>query len=291
MDTSFVDDLGHDLVKFARIGAGIIVLVAVLLILGNMALAWWRWSNFQEHLEYVREAWSSDPNAVRAPKTSSSTFAPNQPPTMTMTNHNLMIFLNNSESPLISRLVDQACAKLRLSYRVNTGIRFFLSYTTYPPALICLLIGALGLLSVELQLAAIHPLEAHYTSQVSSSVSNFSTSIATQLNANMANQSATYADSVNSQILAVQTTLNEGVFGWVNTTTTTLNNTIVAFYQEVQDIVNATFGGTILDSPMQEFVKCMIGSKVDSIEAALTFLHDNLQVNFSLSYIQTFELS
>lgn len=285
MDTSFVDDLGHDIVKIARIGAGVIAAAAVLLILANMALEWYRWSKFQEHLEYMREAWVSDPNATRQPKTTTSTFGAAQAPTMSLTNHNLMIFLNNSESPLISRYVDQICAKLRFSQRTNTAIRFFFSYTTFPPALICLLIGAIGVLSVELQLAAIHPLEAHYANQASSSVSNFSSTITTQMNANMVNQSSLYANQVNSQILAVQNTLNNGVFGWVNVTTTTLNNTIVAFYQEIQDAVNATFGGTILDSPAQEFVKCMIGSKVDSIEEALTFLHNNLQVS-STSLVQ-----
>ncbi len=43
--------------------------------------------------------------------------------------------------------------------------------------------------------------------------------------------------------------------------------------------VNTVFGNTILDDPVQEFVRCFISSKVDAIESALTFLHDNLHVD------------
>lgn len=286
MDTSFIDDLGRDLVKVARIGAGIIVAAAVLIVLGNMFLQWWRWSSLQNHLEYIREAWSADPTVAHSPKAAEYRGTPT--PSMSMTNHNLLVFLNTSEHPLMSRILDQISKRFRLTPTQHTNARFFISYATYPPAIVCLLIGLIGLLSVQIQLAAIHPLEAHYTAQANAGVSSFNTQIAAQLSAGMANDSATYAAQVNAQIAAVQTTLNNGVFGWVNQTTTSLNDTVAGFYAEVQSIVNSTFGGTILDSPAQEFVRCMIGSKVQSIENALTFLNENFQVSHSI-YLFTSE--
>ena len=35
----------------------------------------------------------------------------------------------------------------------------------------------------------------------------------------------------------------------------------------------------VLEQPAEQFLMCFIGSKVDQIKAALTFLRDNLQIN------------
>ena len=99
------------------------------------------------------------------------------------------------------------------------------------------------------------------------------------INQNMLNQSAVYTAQVNSEVDLIQNTINDGVFGWVNSTTTTLNTTLNNFYSEIQDLVQTVFGGTILESPMQDFVFCLIGSKVDELSDALTFMHDNLHVD------------
>jgi len=95
----------------------------------------------------------------------------------------------------------------------------------------------------------------------------------------MLNQSAVYTSQVNDQVDLIQNTINEGVFGWVNSTTSTLNTTLNEFYGEIQDLVETVFGGTILEQPMRDFVFCLIGSKVDALSNALTFMHDNLHVD------------
>ncbi|KAJ6538770.1 hypothetical protein B0H10DRAFT_1742232, partial [Mycena sp. CBHHK59/15] len=77
----------------------------------------------------------------------------------------------------------------------------------------------------------------------------------------------------------IQTTINSGVFGWINTTTTLLNATIAGAYSDVQNAMNSAFGGTVLDSPIQNFIQCVLGNKVDEIETVLTFLQTNLVIN------------
>ena len=51
---------------------------------------------------------------------------------------------------------------------------------------------------------------------------------------------------VNAEVDGTQSTINEGVFGWVNSTST-LNITLNNFCDEVQDLVETFFGGTILE--------------------------------------------
>ncbi|VDC06834.1 unnamed protein product [Peniophora sp. CBMAI 1063] len=190
-----------------------------------------------------------------------------------------MMLAASAEHPVITRMANQVSTFLRLSPSKNINLRWLLHYIFHPPALACFLIGFFGLLSVEIQLIALKPLEAHFRDQAQASAADFSRTISNSMNASMYNQSSLYAAGVNSQLDEIQTTINNGLFGWVNGTTTTLNNTIASFYSEVQTLVNDVFGNTPLAQPAQEFIACFIGSKVDAVENVLTFLNENLQVN------------
>jgi hypothetical protein len=282
MDLSDVDSLGRDIVKIARAAAALLVLAALLLVAVNCVIQWWRWRRLQNHLENIRMAWRSDPMIIRT-----NPQPPGDVSEFEMTNHNLMLLINTAEHPLLSRMANHITRAFHLSHSQHVNLRFFFSYVFYPPALACLLIGVLGILSVELQLAALGPLQKHYDAQVNSTVNNFSNQIALAINSGMTNQSTTYATQVNTHMLDIQNQINNNVFGWVNATTTALNDTIVAFYDELQSAVNSTLGGTVLASPAQEFLRCLIGTKIQSLEAALTFLHDNLQVTPYLRVLLT----
>ncbi|KZT22231.1 hypothetical protein NEOLEDRAFT_1164276 [Neolentinus lepideus HHB14362 ss-1] len=271
LDTSVVDDLGRDLIKITKIGIVLIVVLALLLLAGNCALEWYKWRCLKQHLEYTREAWMTDPTVYHA--------GPASAPTITLSDHNLMILQASSAHPLLTRIANQLSRIFRLSPSQYTNLHWFFHYVFHPPALACFLIGFFGILSVELQLLAVHPLEAKYSAQAASSVSDFSNTIATSINGSMYNQSSAYANEINGRISTMQSSINDGLFGWVNGTTTTLNTTLVEFYNELQSGVATVFNGTILEEPIQEFLNCFIGSKVDALENALTFLHNNLNVN------------
>ncbi|KDR75139.1 hypothetical protein GALMADRAFT_69979, partial [Galerina marginata CBS 339.88] len=272
LDTSVIDDIGRDFVKTAKIGAVIIILLALVLVGLNCLLTWYKWRCMKRHLQYTREAWMTDPTMIHT-KTSSST------PQITMSDHNLLMLHASTEHPLVTRIANQLSARLRLSPSQHTHMHWFFNYIFHPPALACFLIGFFGLLSVQIQLLAMGPLVAKYQDRAASTVSDFSTRIATSINQSMYNQSSIYANDLNGRVDSIQSTINDGVFGWVNGTTTTLNDTINEFYNDIQGAVSTVFNGTILESPVSEFIKCFIGSKVDAIENALTFLHDNLHVD------------
>ena len=271
MDTSVVDDLSHDLVKIAQIGVIILIVVAILLVGANCALEWYKWRCLKNHLQYTREAWTSDPSIVYS--------GPKSAPTVHLSDHNLMMLSGNMQHPLLTKIANRIARLLRFSPSQYVHLTWFFHYVFHPPALACFLIGFFGLLSVQIQLIAIGPLEHKYSQQAAASVNDFSNTIATSINASMYNQSAAYASDINGRVDHIQSTVNDGLFGWVNGTTTTLNDTINTCYTDIQDAVNTVFNGTILEEPIQEFIRCFIGSKVDAIESALTFLHDNLVID------------
>ncbi|KAE9392268.1 hypothetical protein BT96DRAFT_830846, partial [Gymnopus androsaceus JB14] len=271
LDTSIVDDLGQDLIKVAKIGVVLLIILALILTGLNCLLEWYKWRCQKRHLEYTRQAWSTDPIVSRSKGLGV--------PSVALTDYNLLMLQANGTHPLITRIINQLSARLHFSPTTFTNFSWFLHYIFHAPALACFLIGFFGLLSVELQIIAVRPLEAKYSALAVASATDFSNTIATSINGSMFNQSATYANSVNSHIDAIQSTINDGLFGWVNGTTTTLNNTIATFYSDIQGAISDVFNGTLLEQPLQEFISCFIGSKVQDIEEALTFLNQNLQID------------
>lgn len=265
LDTSVVDELIHDLIKVARIGCFLLLGVAILMIIGNCFVQWYRWRSLKLTLDRVREE-----------ETTTITGAG---PMMELSDRNLLSVASSIENPFASRVAYIMTRMFRLSPQKNINIRFFFNYIFYAPALACFLIGFFGLISVQLQLVAIHPIQQHYSAQVATQVNSFAQTITDGVNGDMLAQSTAYANSVNAQIDTLQTSVNEGVFGWVNGTIVPLNNTIEAFYQDIQNAVQTVFGGTILEAPMQEFVRCLIGTKVEALENAFTFVQENFQVN------------
>lgn len=271
MDTSVVDDLSRDLVRITKIGIILIVVLALLLLAANCVLEWYKWRCLKRHLQYQREAWVTDPSLFHGGSKSA--------PTVDLSDHNMLMLSANASHPLLTRIANQITHFFKLSPSKHIHLQWFFHYVFHPPALACFLIGFFGLLSVQLQMLAISPLAHKYSEQAAASVDDFSNLIASSVNASMYNQSSAYASDVNGRVDQVQSTINDGLFGWVNTTTTTLNTTINTFYDDIQNAVTTVFNGTVLESPMQEFIRCFIGSKVDAIESALTFLHDNLHVD------------
>ncbi|RDX47869.1 hypothetical protein OH76DRAFT_1441099 [Lentinus brumalis] len=269
MDTSVVDDLGHDLVKMVKIGTAILIVLIFLLIAANCWLEWYKWRAMKDHFRRIKDDLRRDPG-VTTLEVGNELYA-------RASNHDLMSIEGTMAHPWVTKFI--LFFQSWMNPRRRDKIIWFAHYVFHPPALACFLIGVFGLLSVELQLLAIGPIQHKYEQQASASVSDFSNLIATSVNASMYNDSATYAGQVNARVDAVQSTINDGLFGWVNSTTTTLNETVNTFYSDVQNLVNTVFGNTILNDPVQEFVRCFIGSKVDAIENALTFLHDNLHVD------------
>ncbi|KAH0828015.1 hypothetical protein J3R83DRAFT_3664 [Lanmaoa asiatica] len=257
LDTSSIDNLGNDLLQITKIGTIILIAVLFLLLAGHCILEWYKWRCLMRHLRFTREAWMSDPTIYHPSGTT---------PIVTLTDHNLLMLQTDAQHPLLTRIAYTLAAWLRFTPSQHIHLRWFLHYIFHPPALACFLIGFFGLLSVQIQLIAMGPLEAQYATQAAASMQDLSNTIAMQMNTTMYNQSAA-------------STINNGLFGWVNGTTTTLNSTLNNFYADVQNLVGTVFNGTILETPTQDFIKCLVGSKVDAIEQALTFLNQNLNVN------------
>ena len=270
MDLTVIDDLSKDIAGLARVGLLVLVGVILVLILAYAAIQWYSQRSLLVSLQRARDQWFTD-NIMDQSEKATQRWEP--------TDENLLIIHAYIEHPLWSRFIYALSGRFNWSRETTNALGWFGAYVFHQAAMFCLLVGVLGILAVQLQLLVARPLQAQYSAQVEAAINDFSKTIASSINTNMAAQSKQYADDLNVRINAAQSTINDDLFGWVNGTTTQLNATLVAFYDDVQDAVNKVFGNTPLSTPAQEFLRCILGTKIASIENALTFLHDNLIID------------
>ncbi|KIM31343.1 hypothetical protein M408DRAFT_327585 [Serendipita vermifera MAFF 305830] len=256
--SSSFDSLGDELAGIAKTGIFIVIGSMVLFFLGYAFLTWYSQRSLRNNIERIRLLWFGNGTA---------------------TTDRLLAFDALIAHPIWTQVVQFLREKFRLSQEGYDALTWFGLYIFHPAPMACLLIGIFGLLSVQVQLAIVRPLQGNYSNQISNDINGLTTTIASKLNDTMFQDSAAYAQSMNAKINGVETAINDDLFGWVNATIVPLNSTLASFYTEVQDIVREVFGNTPLDAPSQEFIRCILGSKIVGIEKALTFLHDNLHVS------------
>jgi hypothetical protein len=152
--------------------------------------------------------------------------------------------------------------------------RWCVAYATSVPALFVLALGLAGLFSCLCQVILLRAVE-HEVPALSSEVGAFADKVVYALN----NASEQWAVDANQVINSTNQKVNSDVFGWAVNGTQTLNDTLNGMMDQINQQINSTFGGTILYEPVSGTVKCLLGLKVQSIEKALTWVHDNAHIN------------
>ena len=164
-------------------------------------------------------------------------------------------------------------------------MRWVIAYATSPPALFVLCLGVAGLFSCLCQFILLRSVQKTVP-ELTSEVGEF----AGQVVGKLQNTSAAWAADANGAITNMNNDMNHDVFGWVNTSTTAVNDTLNTFVDKTTDVLNETFGGTLLYEPIHDVFECLIGLKIAGIQKGLTWVHDHAHIDFPLLPNDTFSL-
>lgn len=164
-------------------------------------------------------------------------------------------------------------------------VRWVIAYATSPPALFVLCLGVAGLFSCLCQFILLRSVQKTVP-ELTSEVGEFAGEVVGKLQ----NTSAAWAADANGAITHMNNDMNHDVFGWVNTSTTAVNDTLNTFVDKTTDVLNQTFGGTLLYEPIHDVFECLIGLKVAGIQKGLTWVHDHAHIDFPLLPNDTFSL-
>lgn len=171
------------------------------------------------------------------------------------------------------------------SPRRKALIRWSVAYATTVPALFVLSLAVAGLLGCLCQYILLKSIDKEVPA-LTYQVGNFSDKVIMQLN----NASEQWATGTNGIISAKNAKINDDVFGWVNTTTGAVNDTLNVFVDGMMDVLNVTFGGTILYTPILDVLNCLVILKIQGIEKGLTWVSDHAHIDFPLMESDIFNL-
>ena len=241
-----VEDVVLDAYRIVMI---LLIVGAVLAVVPNALLAWYKWVA----IKYERTGLSRALKVARP------------------TNDKELVFL--IEQPLYGYVGLLASKRVKDAQRKNI-IRWAVNYVTTPAALFVLILGAAGLLSCLLQWVLLRSLRSA-APRAATDVGNITALVVSRLD----DISRTWANHTNAQLNATELRLNRQLFGWVNTSTTAVNDTLNVFTETVVDTLNTTFGGTVLYQPILRVLDCIILFKIRGIEKGLTWVHDRAHLS------------
>jgi hypothetical protein len=268
LDTSTLNDLAHDLKKIGQIGIGLLVLLAVVFVVFSLYQAWFGWRSLQKHVTSTREAYLLSSDTEEAQRGM-------------LDNRSLLSLLQLSTHPLLAEWGLKAAERAGIrSADGKTRVRWWLAWISHPVSITLLIMGVLGLLSTEIQIAAVKGVEHHYQGRFDNMLDNSVYGLEDKINSHLKNASYDFANKSNLIILQAQDDLNTDLFQWVNVTTSTMNNTLNEFMDGIATAINDTFANTPLYSSIGTFIDCIIGQKVAGIESALTWIQSNAHATF-----------
>jgi hypothetical protein len=161
----------------------------------------------------------------------------------------------------------------RFSGRRQLLVRWAFAYGTTFPALFILSLAIAGLFSCLCQYILYRVLQ-NEAPALASQVGDFAGEVVKTLE----NVSVQWAKDANGVVLDVQNDINKDLLGWVVNATSTVNQTLATFDKEIEDGITAVFNGTVLLNTVRDVFDCLVGRKIENIEAGLTWVHDQAHV-------------
>ncbi|KAL8650480.1 MAG: hypothetical protein Q9210_003802 [Variospora velana] len=253
--SDFFDGIANTILAARRVFVGVLVVSAVLVCIPMTYVEIRRWRKLKERAGIVRDH-AKDPQDI--------VYTVSRPYTSTF---------------------GIKVAKRTHSTKKQDLTRWVIAYATTTPALLLLSLAITGLLACLFQYVLLKSLETEVP-KLAAEVGDFAGKVVNSLN----NASEQWAVGTNRVMADASKDINQDVFGWVNTTTGAMNNTLNVFIEKTTDVLQKTFGGTILNDPIKEVFNCLIGLKVAGIQKGLTWVKDNAHVDFPLLANDTFSL-
>ncbi|KAJ5089612.1 plasma membrane fusion protein prm1 [Penicillium argentinense] len=199
---------------------------------------------------------------------------------------------NNSHDPMdVVYIVSRpftAAAGVKAASRFSNSrrqilVRWAIAYATSTPALFVLALAIAALFSCLCQYILLKAV-AKTVPELITEVGAFADKVVDSLQ----DASTEWSNSANKMITDFDDDLNNNIFSWVNTTTHGVNETLNTFVDKTQDVLNETFGDTLLREPVEELFNCLIGLKIESVQKGLTWVSNHAHIDFPLLPNDTF---
>lgn len=257
-DNSFINDFFENLFEIAaKAKIAFIVVIIVLAILAIVGMAWFEIVRYRKQQRHAR--------------------------VLTENGFDPMDVVYIASRPMTATIGIKIASKF--SGKRQLLVRWAIAYGTSLPAIFVLSLAIAGFFSCFCQWIVLHSIEKEAPA-LTSQVGDFAEDVVKTLEG----VSEKWANDANGVITKFNGDINDDVFGWVTNSTSAVNDTLNTFDDQMHRALDDVFGGTILEQPINDVIKCLIDNKIDAVQKGLTWVHDNAHVTFPLFPNDTFSV-
>lgn len=170
--------------------------------------------------------------------------------------------------------------------------RWFIDYTFHIPSLLCLAIGLVGIFSILIQIYLINKAEQRELPSLLIKASLALKKISLDLSIHINNITLPYATFMLSDITKIETTVNDELSNWVDKVVSRLDTVVTLVVKTYTDLIRNTFGFfPYLAETVLKFVACMLGIKMEDVDAVGNFVKDSFKVTIPTPDPEMFRVS
>lgn len=285
VDLSWVDKFGTDMLKPLKwVAIGFAILFGLFLL---CSILWeiYTWGRLQAAVKTIQSEWETEPPSskeTQAPDAMSSDIL--DVPSVELTPQNVMILRYQLNHGYTAYFMARFRRAIRLPRNGASNISWFFSYITYPPALLCLLIGILGLIAVAIQealfrrvLSALDDVDDEIATALGS-VGNWTQKITTEIEEAVSSDSKKYAATMNVWMEGVSVDINDKVLRSAFVAAGDVNQTVIQLYGNIENGVRSTFKGTMFESVANDLIQRVLGNQLYKIDDAIVWMKGNIHI-------------
>ncbi|KAI7832327.1 hypothetical protein BC939DRAFT_435205 [Gamsiella multidivaricata] len=277
-----VDAMAEDLKRWILYGTLVVLTLAVVAMLCNMAWIAFRHRRWTLHVSRVlqqvetisKEATSVaiDPSGNHE-ETKSSTWTPKDSRLCAVRIDHL------TRHPLLYRFLEASSRCFFPRDENARGLYFwFMFYITQSQAVVCLCVGILGLLMIYAQLTLLDYARAHYRPLLNTALVDLSVTVPQLVNGIMHTSSVAFATETNTALSSLESDLNTHVFSGIVNAAASMSAALVNVETTLVQGIQTVFGDTLFAKLILAVIQCLLLNKLAAVEAGLAWIQGHVQL-------------
>ncbi|KAG0261268.1 plasma membrane fusion protein prm1 [Mortierella polycephala] len=280
-----VDTLTDDLRKYVLYAALILLALAVAAALCNMATISYHHKRWKRSVVRIMDLLRTETQVslveTRQPHTDINN-ADTQPNEIEVRDEKLLASRISfmTRQPVLYRILDTSSRQLFPENENRRNLYIWLMlYIFQPQAVVCLLIGILGLILIYSQVALIGYFRMRHHPVLATALQGLTDTALDYVNSTMYGASRTFATETNIAIASMETDLNASVFGAIVHAASELGSTLAVVQTSLIEGVRAVFGNGLFGKLILAVLQCLLFNKLSVIENGLSWIESNAYVS------------
>ncbi|KAF9186949.1 plasma membrane fusion protein prm1 [Haplosporangium sp. Z 767] len=185
-----------------------------------------------------------------------------------------------ARQPFLFRILDKSSRQFFPENENGRNLYIWLMlYISQPQAVVCLLVGVLGLILIYSQVALIDYIRMRHHPVLATALQGLTDTALDLVNNTMYEASRTFATETNIAITSMETDLNMSVFGAIVHAAGELGSALTTVQTSLIEGVRAVFGNGLLGKLILAVLQCLLFNKLSVIENGLSWIETNAYVS------------